>query len=111
MVLALIHIHVYSLLLQLPCSNPAPPPVSPEDRRDFNSTSISVTFQPDEIGDEISTVSVSVLVVNDVIDEATEVFVSTIIDVQASRREVVSIARTSALGSIQDDDGTYVQTF
>ncbi len=82
--------------------------MSPEDRRDFNSTSISVTFQPDEIGDEISTVSVSVPVVNDVIDEATEVFVSTIIDVQASRREVVSTARTSALGSIQDDDGTYV---
>ncbi len=85
--------------------------MSPEDRRDFNNTSLSVIFQPDERGDKISTVSVSIPVVDDVIDEAIEVFVSTIIDVQASRREVVSTARISTLGSIQDNDGSYSAKF
>lgn len=69
-----------------------------------------MTFEPDEMGDAVPTVFVSVPVFNDDINEATEVFVSVVREIDSPREGVVTTDRSSTLLSIEDNDGMHENT-
>ena len=68
---------------------------------------IMVTFQPDESGDEVSNMTVSVPIVDDSIDEApVEVFVTVLTVI--NQTSGVNSTRASTLARIEDNDGKSV---
>ena len=76
------------------------------DFEDFDNTTIFVTFQPDEIGQQMDDVNTPVPMVDDVINEADEQnFVVTVEVVDAFNTSRISIEREDSLCRIIDDDG------
>ena len=76
------------------------------DFNDFDNTSIVVTFQPDETGQQMDDVDTTVCIVNDTINEADEQnFVVTVEVVDAFNISRITIEREDSLCRIIDDDG------
>ena len=71
---------------------------------DFNNTNITIIFEPDEDA-EVSEKSVSIFVVGDAINEATEqVFIAEMILISSINAAAVDLTRPSALCRIIDND-------
>ncbi len=81
---------------------------SASERQDFNSSVLTVIFQADEIGLQISDILVPVGIFDDDIDEAQEEVFIIDLTLQSSINNSLEIARRSSLCRINDDDGKYI---
>ncbi len=83
---------------------------SAEERQDFNSSVIRITFQADEFGPQLNDVAAPVQIFDDDIDESQEeVF---IIDLTSnSNNPNIQISRRSSLCKISDNDGKRIILF
>ena len=77
---------------------------------DFNSTSITLAFEPDEDG-EINGKNASIYITDDAINEATEqVFVAELLLINSSNPASIDLtARPSTLCRIIDNDRKYIK--
>ncbi len=78
---------------------------SASERQDFNASVLTVTFQADEIGPQISDVPVPVGIFDDDIDEAQEEVFIIDLTLESSINDRIEIVRRSSLSRINDNDG------
>ncbi len=82
--------------------------VFPEDRRDFSSEVVTMTFPADEFGQQMNDVPAPVPIINDAINEAQEeLFVISLGLENAINPAGTEITRSVSLCRISDNDGQY----